>query len=436
VPWGRSARDLRDLSPAAVLALQRTAGNAAVARLVASGRTVDRAAIQRAVGFEFQTGWGVREKLPFGLHKKIPKSKVLHPYAGFQATADEATTKIGAELEWVVHPPIEESAGVGAVSTVMAAMKTAGDQLMQHEGRDSFTLDEATGSKKDDWVEVFPATEGGAAGMAANPQVTAGVGLAHLLTLYRELGDPSLAPQEDEETVKTLMASGAGEVSSAAQAGGRVEGSERLKGLVAQICRYLDMGKLVGGARTYARALPYAKASSLVLARTDFAQMFRMLPSAERTKYAGDPQGFMTMVLAAHGEGLNENEDVFARGIKGKAKKLKKGELLASGGEILTIPVTRREWLMGIPGELDQLSAKAMPKLSKMLESMGSRGAKTDKVGRGGGHRGVIVEMRQVKQLKLDAWKAFAEGAFEYIADLNRHRLEKGSKATQEAETD
>src|SRR5262245_18222189 len=68
--------DGRSLAPAQLVTLQRTAGNQAVARLLGA-RSITRpvtrtprAVLQRDVGFEFQTGWGVRERGPYRQYRR------------------------------------------------------------------------------------------------------------------------------------------------------------------------------------------------------------------------------------------------------------------------------------------------------------------------------------------------------------------------------
>ena len=133
---------------------------------------------------------------------------------------------------------------------------------------------------------------------------------------------------------------------------------------------------------TYVRAanvnLPnYPKAIAPIMARTDFAKIFKMLPQNEQTmfkQHAG--QDFVDLMQECpYIQGLNMAQPLFLGVYANDPTKV--NQMLAG--------LTRESWLKGITQGVDQLTKKSFPSTQKSvraeMESLGSLGKKTDQVG-------------------------------------------------------
>jgi hypothetical protein len=361
-------------------------------------------------------------------HFKFHKGQILKDYGDFKLTVDDASTPLGAELEWVVDPPVADSASLKDMGKVMDHLVSSAQKLLKFKMRESFLLSEVTKEPADDTIEFQPGVKGyDMRDMDAAAQVTGGVKLDQLFRLFQDIGarsaDPSAAAKEARKEV--LGGSFAQEMTDVAA---RVAGSNELKGLVAYVARYLKMG-------SGSTALSYAKVNTQFLARTDFASMFSKLPEAERRKYGGthyasvggaptNVDDFVNLVLGAYGGGLREDRKIFVGGIK-------------DGTNVKTLDVTVGEWLRGLPEGRDLLSSKYWSQVAKdpnasladknragaykpELESMGNL-HKFDDVGEGGADPGVIMEFRSnTMPRRLGTWKKYAVDVFTYLKELNR----------------
>ena len=112
-------------------------------------------------------------------------------------------------------------------------------------------------------------------------------------------------------------------------------------------------------------------------------------------------------------------QEVLERGIKGKAATL----------EVKHIEVSRRDWIYNIALGQDWMGVKSHVAQAEGydtdLESMGSLGGKTDRIGNDpGGNKdawkGVVLEFRgKVDPIPPTAWKPYVLTSFKYIKDLN-----------------
>jgi Domain of unknown function (DUF4157) len=372
-------------------------------------------------------------------HYKFFKSQVLKDYNGFKMTVDDASTPLGAELEWVVDPPVQESNNVSVLEGIMDRLKTEVDLMVAFKDRESFTLDEVSGDNGDSHIEVQPKIKS-ANNMEGQAQATGGVGMDQLLTMFKDVGGVGQSSGPEATAAKDEIGGmGSGSAAKAARVGSQVQGSSRLKGLVAYIYRYLSMGAFVPGktAQTFNAAAPYAKNATLFLARTDFNKMFSMLPQNELTLYGGQAYGgdngnvdaFVTLIenaIIASGSTINFDRPVFERGIQGPNGTIRN-----------PINVDCRSWIRQIAdGNGDLLGSKFQKSLNSVqgnatageLESMGNLGNKTDKVGGDGNQlndekSGVIMEFRGVtKQRDPDDWKDYATTVFKYLKALNNRQ--------------
>ncbi|MFQ3647610.1 MAG: hypothetical protein SNJ54_04200 [Anaerolineae bacterium] len=447
-----------DLSTETVLRLQRTVGNRAAQRLIESsfiqrqlGRTTpkllkkpappakiqqqaDPDTVQRAVGFEFQTNWGVIEKVSkkgaFGRTKSeyrpFGKGETLHHYQGYKLTADEAGTELGAEIEWVVDPPLPDSVPINQVDQLMQSLENLVAQFVALQNQDRFMLDSITGDPRDATIEVRPKIKSAAnaQNMKANPQVTGGIRLDQMQTLFKQLGNPNEADPQHQHVLGLLTGmGGAGMFGNAGAAADAVGGSDKLKGLATQLIAYLKAGSdplIQTMGFSPGRAFDYAKLIGKLMARTDFASQFKMLDPQERQPFEQNPQTFVDLILNAAGMGGTYDTLVFERAIKNKAGDPSQG--------VFNFPVTRKDWLWMIVQGTDQLSSKAMPQWKDELEGLGALGGKTDSLA--SGERGVIAEFRTVQQqMPYTQWRQFAIDVFAYLAQLNSASPEENERA-------
>jgi len=364
-------------------------------------------------------------------HFRLFKPQVVKDFGGYKLTVDDAGTALGAEVEWVIDPPIPESADPSVLEDVMDRLKNTVEQLVNHGGnKDAFMLSEVTNDVADSTIELQPGIKGtDGRSMKAQAQVTGGVGMDQILTMFKDMGKVD-SERNKESTVSNavteMSAGGEGAARNAAKVGMKVAGSERLKGLVAYIFRYLSMASQVTGGNV---TMPYAKVSTLFLARTDFKQMFALLPEDERKKYGGATYGggaehvedFVRLVQQAiadaglHADYGDGAKKVFDRPIKGG----------------VTIDVTRGDWLRAIAnGTGDLLSGKYQASLgnagnAEQLESMGNLESKRDRVGVDPDEvkqfTGIVTEFRGHTGLRApNTWPAYAMRCFKYLKELNQ----------------
>jgi hypothetical protein len=359
---------------------------------------VRRLMVQRDVGFEFQTGWGIRERFPYRAYNR---QETIRDYGLFKLTADEANTPLGAEIEFVVnHVPEDQPA---RMRTALEYLENLAREMNKFKDSFMFKLSDATKVAADDKVEVHPTVKQHGE-MMANPQVTGGVRLDKMTTMFKDLSKPS---GQHSTAQHELVATGGGPGLGAAAdkvANLKVNGqdaSDKCKGLVALLVTYLMMGKkYVADRAVKMPTLNYAKASLTLLARTDFAEMFTHLPQEERDFFSRHPAEFEQLVLDAEGTNLNPKRRVLERGVHNER-----------------VGPTRRAWLLGIAGGNDLMKKST----DERLFGYGELGNKKDDVGPGRAEPGEILEFRTMgKSVPWDEWLPMGERIFAYIADLNR----------------
>ncbi len=403
----------------------RTAGPA-----VPRGRPV----VQRKVGFEFETGWLVEKKGLFGtgpLKKKDPVGTGV--YDGFKLEADEAGDG-KSEIEFIVHPPVEEgSGGLQKLRSVMGTMTALGSVLEAQAGQAvpekqaeqakpaTFGLERATGRTGDAKFIVTPTPDGQ---LEAGPQVTSGLDLAKIGQLSQQPQSAPQAPAELAPTLATLTrdALALTGLNSPASAGGE-KISPEMQGLLTVVTEYLEVGadthkgEDLEPAVKHLVALNYPKrVADVLLARTSFAGLFALLPEPERNFYAKNPAAFVQLALHALDPELHigREDPVFARGIQVDEKDPAKG---------IVIPkLTVNDWLGGIPRGKDLMTGV------RDAESMGEFGSKTEKIGPaapGGDEKtrkdAGIFEFRgaQATKIPLARWSGFATEFLAFITSVH-----------------
>jgi hypothetical protein len=413
-----------------VLALQRAVGNQAVAAVLRppAPPTVSAAGgavVQRAVGFEFETGWLVWDQTaqrqwhatngqaryePEPPPLPLAKKDVVHTGSGFRVEADEAANS-ESELEFVVDPPVPATAaGRESLFERMTYMTLLGARLLRAgAGGARFTLDAATGDAGDDRFLIQPNDEE----LVAGPQVTAGISLeavSRIATTRHALPHPLGQTKGVAQAVNLEMAD-----QYLPQQLWPMK--PELKGLLTVMAPYLWSGE---------RAVLYPKqiTDSFLLSRTDFSALFKLLPQEDRAYLAKYPIAFMQLALAAAGletdaldvpviQRVWTNEDYEA---------------------VRPVGPTRRKWLTMITMGYDLLSSRHYRELAGYyedspdearlgddLESLGELGGKTEKVGTAQRDAG-IFEFRGAgpsrRRIPLLQWEPFTDEMMRYLMAL------------------
>jgi hypothetical protein len=420
----------------ALLALQRGAGNQAVARVLA-----------RKIGFEFEADmWASwrrtqdfsleerlmppdQRSLPIAKYEPLKKKDPIHDGTGFTLEADESKNKdaLGrnkSNIEFVTAPFDETPTGLQALRTTldeirsladgMVAMREANDaqgklnwydEMTQAGMRPKSKIHVSSGDRplkvkmqstfglRLDQVMSFMATFGD-----AQPGESKGTrrkrGDARELMTHRVVGMPvqttggknmGVAAAEANRAVDWFIARHKAPGTHHDPQVARFGNTDALKGLLTMITLYLKMGDEIGSSASYPKAV------AALMARTDFGQMFRMLPDLQRITFRNDSALWDELVDNA--SGLPRNQAV-----------LKGAPWLGH----LTIDL----WTKSIPLGVDLLTQsgyegladKLQPTMqqgeydtayddAEMLESMGSMGSKTEAAG---DQKAAIFEIRAI----------------------------------------
>ncbi|BDD06714.1 hypothetical protein [Aureibacter tunicatorum] len=184
--------------------------------------------------------------------------------------------------------------------------------------------------------------------------------------------------------------------------------SSELQGFLALIAQTL-----------YSAQIPirsYPKSAFMILARTDYATMFNMLPEKEvLTKDDGALWQKIVEVLCRENETEDLEAEFFTRGVYHDKKHPVHLNTLKG--------LKRKDWLFEMAKGKDLLTQRHFPKRLRAyeLESMGGYGDKLDQVGEGQQFKGPILEMRSLDYSRpFPFWRNFAEQCFELTWMLNR----------------
>ena len=177
---------------------------------------------------------------------------------------------------------------------------------------------------------------------------------------------------------------------------------EKTKGFLCLLFAYLMWGKL-GSAI-------YPKVFTPVLAKTDFAAMFKLSPDYGRLSEASGE-----LLKEIYGDFLQrsnlEPKEPLIQYVYGRKKAVHQ-QILKS--------LTREKWLAGILEGKDLLTEKHFPNRLRAyeLESLGVLGAQTDDDGDVSGKP--VFEFRRLpKVVFCEDWRPFAELLFQYFYALN-----------------
>ncbi len=406
--------------------------------------------IQRAVGFEFETNWMVShaDGSPFAKYDPI------YTGAGWRMEADEPAHGL-SDVEFVVKPPFEETAGgLANLQATMAALQAFfGNLTAAAGGKGNLLQNAAANPYVDGPLQNDVILQAG--DPTATPQTTVGVRLERLMVLLDELSRPGSDAKEELLGLGGRSDANAATLDTVTDAISGVPGkapihdrnrmgtgyvpSQAMRGLMAMIALYLRRGAIIPGLDPYAQAFKYAKMVAIIMGRTDFGGMFAQLPNTERDYYLTHPDHWVQFALdtakdAFPAANFAPAGNVIARGLKGAPPKYHpQTAQMTKPGKVIPIPVSRRDWLMGMPLGHDLLTAGTFEQFNPGRQAnfsgaFGALGKRTDKVGPpgplggAGAFKGVILELREVKHDRhyLD-WAQFAEDVFNYILALNAY---------------
>ena len=451
--------------------------------------------VQRSVGFEFQTTWGIvknepdpnyvappppttgqkvgkffsgvgktiakpfkavgkaisdkinpppPQQLPFGpvppepgrKHTRFPKAHNHIDDGHIKLSTDDATTQLGSEIEWVIDPPIPDNATPEELETIITKLSLYIGHLLTMKNQNSFRLSAITGNQAHDEIEIQPAIKGNQArDMNVSPQATGGIKFEHMFDMLKDVAGKTGGTTSFNSGVGEGRAKGM--TQSVLKA--NIVGSPQLKGLLAFIYNYMVMNKSLGpNMDAYKYAADYAKVNTQFLLRTDFATMFNLLPHDEKQKYAKvgatNADAFVNLVQSIMPD-IDMNGQVFERGVKNTANQTVK-----------YFPLTRKQWIQGIAEGEDKLSGASQYAKQQGyagdLESMGNingKAGKLDQVGRESStaKTGIIMEFRsKTDQIKASDIPAYIRTTFNYIQTLNARKTEQEKVQEQRLKDD
>ncbi|MGW6442450.1 hypothetical protein [Lentzea sp. NPDC055074] len=301
---------------AGLMALQSAAGNRAMSRLLS---------VQRNVGIELEDSqWSVvstSKEAPGRVRKSVP----IAVRDEFQLQAEDGPDR--SALEIVSHPPgVVDDHGL---NTLIAEVEDTIHELDKRVGRRAFSSDKLTGGRSG--FQLY-----GYRKFKPFMQMTVGVPLSRLAALQAALGSTGLA--------EVAVPGERWSIEAAQQVVG-ASPSPELVGLIQLVRSYLVAGDVRRQVHLLKELVP-------VMARTDLATMFTMLPATEQETIRLRQYAWVAALVEGLTIGGTETgaAPVFSQDVKYQDKGLE---------FVYGNTTTRREWLraMSRPQGADLLSA-------------------------------------------------------------------------------
>ncbi|WP_338394948.1 hypothetical protein [Fulvitalea axinellae] len=401
--------------------------------------------IQRAIGFELEVKnwrtWKCRDpqylpeagerknisyRRPHGVQEKLLKGE------GYSLTSDRPSAE--SVPEFITDPFPETDSGLAKLDSTFRKI-TELVTLMHAEARshpDSLNpitsyKDKGTVLKPETFFDALPEPD-------FHPQATVGVHLSKMSDLMRISGNPSPSVQESRFTrIKDVNEPPAfKEKESMSTAFGRAERalekfsktfkpfdgwkpSIELKNLCAYMIHYLECPMI--------NFLSYPKSYFPVMARTDFAQIFNLLPIDEMAFFREDDGTTFLRIFEIveydlpEGPKLDMRDQFFAKGIR-------QGQPTASCHAIDGLD--RATWIRNIPLEKDFLTQDYYPGKREQARQLDTMGGWYGFDRLGDWRIPVpVFELRRI-QFTRDAQElpAIARDVFTAIVELNREPTE------------
>ena len=432
---------------------------------------VQRDVIQRAVGFEFEVGGYIVEQLSTPLTKQqkagtdtIPDTQIddsnlkkglpLIKTSGFEMQLDEGSDDY--HLEFVTDPPgfPEGSSGRRKLTSTMKSMTSTADKVIEKSGASPILRTKPDGYTS----QVVPLkTAGGKSTtpeiiihngglMYGEPQATAGIRLDQVANMMETALGTGANPLETTED-KQRLGPGRGALTSKSPTDAAIMGpspgaarlgiqqwidinddthdqvppgfgSDQLVSLLAMISVYMKIASNP--------ISPYPKVIAPLMARTDYAKIFQLLPQAEQDYLTADAQRFVTLALRAADMVGTRALPVFTGGFT-QLSGIDDDDTRDDISDAIQ-QLTRGDWLTGLVQGTDKLTKEHFPSdLAKpWMESLGSLGDKTENVGKkrwkGTSTKTAapIFELRRMQaSLNHKDWLGYAQDVFEFISGVN-----------------
>lgn len=396
-------------------------------RLAAPGGGV----VQRAVGFEFETGDRIQQRKLGGLYwGELPKAKVVMNCGNDVKLTADRNSAGHSVVEMVLDPPVDEANGAQFAQAI-TTFTTVGNALAGLAAHVPVTLDQVAALNGPRDVRIVPS--GGL--LRGNPQMTLGVRFDRLASFFEHAGRDNIDPLDAHGVGKHALTNYKGQTRGSVQSATQVLNarpggpwSEELRGLLTLLANYMKTGR-----QNPAHPIPklnYAKLiSGAFMARTDFGTLFDRLPPNEQAHFQAHPDEFADLALEVAGMQGSEGTRLFDRGVR----RSNETNSLVHNVDHARAPFSpvgmrRGAWLQGMTTGQDSISSAQHPGKKATLEGLGALGDRTDRVANDpppalGAHnrgRGVILELRQMADNKTPAeFGLTAQAVFDYIAALN-----------------
>ncbi|MFJ4002572.1 DUF4157 domain-containing protein [Streptomyces sp. NPDC090023] len=372
--------------------------------------------------------------------RDIPKMGTVGRGRNYRLTSDVSPTG-GSALEWVTDPLSTRD----EVVEVMTAITSVSAALDARKDAESFSLADVRvpGFDAEPGMRVFPLN----GELVYTPQMTGGFKLSELPRLLEYLQLPDQAPrftgrsafeqrkearqdlhQDSLQRADTIRRSAEEQARALPEEITRGEPTSELVGLVTLLGSYLAYGSELGD-----KANSKSIAGGM-MSRTSFAHNFTLLPHPLRVYYRANPGDFTAFVLKAAGLPGSGDVSLYSQAVE-------HGE--AGHRERKQIPLTRSEWLDGIPVGKDllrnykHLTEEEKNQVGDRKEgwehihgSLGALGTVDDKVGRPGEEAvALVAELRRMAEnLRTADLRPLALAAYDLVQRLNEERTLKYKK--------
>ncbi|MFJ2189051.1 DUF4157 domain-containing protein [Kitasatospora sp. NPDC087861] len=362
--------------------------------------------------------------------RDVPKMGVVGRGADYKLTSDVSPTG-GSALEWVTEPLTTKDEllqVMGEITRVSAALDARKDQ-------ESFPLQEVElgGFTADPGIMVFPLR----GEIVYAPQMTGGFKLDELPRLLKYLSVPAKRPWHTSGSAfdRRKEAGGDLHVDTLVEVDRvRRQAEKQAKGLGKEVtggeptAALVGLTTLVGSYLVYGSKLgPRSNSKSIaggLMSRTSFAHNFTLLPLPFRIHYRAHPEEFAAFILRAAGF------DPTDRQARVYPETVEHGD--AGDRRERAIPLTRHQWLMGMPAGKDLLRKYTHLTEVEKAEvteedwvhihgSLGALGSVDDQVGGlGKEETALVAELRRMKdELRTPNLMPLAVAAFDLVQRLN-----------------
>jgi hypothetical protein len=381
--------------------------------------------IQRDVGFEFETDWGIHggDDPKKKSDPPLRKHHSYKDYEGFEVQVDEASRKINKdypeveyEIEFVVkHHPETKEGGERLYRTMVKLLEVVRE--LEEKGRKyalGFMLREP-----EEKLWVFPEAKDTAkpGQIQARAQATIGLTLAGVQK-YGTVEEAKLQERYKEKGFSVVhrsatLGTNRGDFTNIAQKVEETVKDKDLRGLVTLLAFYVRMFHF-----PTAKKADYAKAVPPILAKTNFAFMFSHLGKKEREKYSNDPDGFADLILSVVNDTRGNLPTI------SKTEPVISTEVVDEGKLDKAKDLTLETWLKGIPNGKDELTEQYYEELF----GFGNLGGTETEVGKGEkvdlakGKPAMVLEFRAGAPsgfLPPDKWWDFAYDYFHLVRRLH-----------------